>query len=136
MKELIQKELENLWNKSDDVDIDKQLEIFDGLKSIVTKDDLPQIVSALQSEKSDFWIRELLAEIICDLDGYEFLLELFVALEKNFKEGHDNDGFCFFLTELASSNSIECKKKLENFLFTPDFKYKDNAKWLIEFCQN
>ena len=66
MKETISKELEVLWSNFDENDVDQKLEAFERLKAVVTKDDLPQLLEALKSERNDFWVRELLSEPIAD----------------------------------------------------------------------
>src|SRR5690349_16805010 len=99
MNDVIAKELEILWSDFNDYDVEEKLESFERLKNSATKDDLPQLISALKSEKSDFWIRELLSEPVSELGGSEYLPELLESLQKNFDEGHDNDGFCIFLVE-------------------------------------
>ena len=136
MNPIIEKELEVLWSDFDKNDVDQKLEAFEGLKNSATKDDLPQLISALKSERNDFWTRELLAEPISELGGCEYLSELFEALQKNYDEGHDNDGFNAYLTETAYSEPQLCKKKLLELTAAPDFKYKNRAEWLLEFCEN
>lgn len=134
MSEIIAKELEILWSDFDNYDVEQKLEAFERLKSSAIKDDLPQLVSALKADKSNFWIRELLSEPISDLGGFEYLPELFEALQKNYDEGHDNDSFCFFLTELAESEPELCKTSLLKLIDLPNFKYKKHAEWLLDFC--
>ena len=85
--------------------------------------------------KNNFWVRELLAEPICDLGGSEFLEELFDALLLNEQEGHDNDSFNHFLTEIADSEPEKCKAKLNQLLAQPNFKHKEKATWLLQFCE-
>lgn len=135
MNEAIAKEFEFLWSDFDDYDVEQKLESFERLRNSATKDDLPQLISALKSEKNDFWIRELLSEPISELGGSEYFPELFEALQKNYDEGHDNDGFCFFLTELANSEPELCKKNLLKLIDSPEFKFRNHAEWLLEFCE-
>ncbi len=135
MNEVIEKELEILWSDFNANDVEQKLEAFERLKNAATKEDLPQLITALKSEKSDFWIRELLSEPISEFGGSEYLPELFDALQKNFDEGHDNDGFCHFLTEIAHSEPDLCKQKLLKLIDSSDFKHKDHAEWLLEFCE-
>ncbi len=135
MNEAIAKEFEFLWSDFDDYDVEQKLESFERLRNSATKDDLPQLISALKSEKNDFWIRELLSEPISKLGGSEYFPELFEALQKNYDEGHDNDGFCFFLTELANSEPELCKKNLLKLIDSPEFKFRNHAEWLLEFCE-
>ena len=135
MNPVIEKALEILWSDFRDYDVDEKLESFERLKNSALKDDLPQLISALKSKKTDFWIRELLSEPISELGGSDYLPELLEALQKNYDDGHDNDGFCFFLTELAESEPELCKIKLLELIDSPTFEHKDSAKWLLEFCE-
>lgn len=135
MNPIIEKGLEILWSDFNDYDVEEKLESFERLKNSATIDDLPQLISALKSEKTDFWVRELLSQPISELGGSYYLPELFEALQKNYDDGHDNDGFCFFLTELADSETELCKKKLLELIDSPTFEYKNHAKWLLEFCE-
>lgn len=135
MNSLIERELSILWsdNNQED-DVDRILSAFHRLNAAATQDDLPQLVEAIRSEKSDFWIRELLSEPISRLGGVEYLDELFDALALNYADGHDNDGFCHHLTEIAHFEPERCREKLEVLIKTPDFRYIEHAKWLLEFC--
>jgi hypothetical protein len=135
MNPIIEKELGILWSDFKDYDVQEKLETFEKLKNSATREDLPRLISALKSEKNDFWIRELLSELISEIGGSEYLLELFEALQKNYNEGHDNDSFCFFLTELADSEPESCRKKLLELIDSPNFEYKNHAIWLLEFCE-
>jgi hypothetical protein len=131
MSSPLQRELEIMWSESD---IDAVLEAHQRLMAVATKEDLPLLVSALESQKNDFWTRELLSEPIAYLGSSDFLPVLFDAMERNYQDGHDNDGLAHFLTEIAGQQPTECKAKLEEFLNSPDFAHRDRAKWLLEFC--
>lgn len=135
MNKAITKELENLWSDFAENDVDEKLEAFGRLKAAATKEDLPQLLDALESGRSDFWVRELLSEPISDLGGSKYLPELFDALQKNYDEGHDNDGFNHFLTEIAWAEPEACKEKLAELLANEKFKHREAAMWLLEFCE-
>lgn len=115
-------------------EVDAVIASFEELKRISTAGDLPELVAAMQSDRSDFWLRELLSEPITQIGGCNYLPVLFDALEKGEDEGHDNDGFCFHLTELAAADPISCRVKLEAMLAKPGHKHKEIAEWLLEFC--
>ncbi len=134
MNDAIAKELEVLWADFDKYDVNQKLDSSERIGQIATKEDLPQLISALKSERNDFWTRELLAHPISELGGSKYLQELFDALEKNYEEGHDNDNLNFFLTEIADSEPQLCKKELLRLIDSSNFKYKNRAKWLLEFC--
>ncbi|CAB5098358.1 hypothetical protein D3OALGA1CA_1262 [Olavius algarvensis associated proteobacterium Delta 3] len=135
MKKEIQEEIEILWSDFEDYDVDQKLEASDRINKCASKEDLPQLLNLLKSEKNNFWVRELLAEPICDLGGSEFLEELFDASLLNEQEGHDNDSFNHFLTEIADSEPEKCKAKLNQLLAQPNFKHKEKATWLLQFCE-
>jgi HEAT repeat protein len=131
MSSPLQRELEILWSETD---VDVVLEAHERLKAIATKEDLPILLGALKSEKNDFWTRELLAEPIAYLGGSDCLPDLFDAMERNYRDGHDNDSLAHFLTEIAGQEPAGCKAKLEGLMNSPDFPHRDYAKWLLEFC--
>jgi hypothetical protein len=128
----LQPHLEILWSEAD---IDTVLEAQDRLIAIATKEDLPELVEALKSERNNFWTRELIAEPIAYLGGSDSLRELFNAKDKNHKDGHDSDSLNFFLTEIADAEPAACKAKLESLMESPDFPHRNYAKWLLEFCK-
>jgi len=134
MNNAILKEMEILWSSFEKFDVDQKLEAFQRLKESATKEDLPVLLDFLRSERNDFWIRELLAEPICDLGGSQCLPELFDAYDLNEEDGHDNDGFNAYLIDLAFSEPENCKAKLLELLSHQNFKHKDIAIWLIGYC--
>ena len=134
MNTAIDKELEILWSNFEESDVDAKLEAFERLKLAAKKEDLPQLLDALKSDRNDFWVRELLSEPISELGGSKYLPELFDALQKNYDEGHDNDGFNHFLTEIAWAEPESCKNKLTELLSNENFQHREAAEWLLEFC--
>ncbi len=135
MNQAIAKELEILWSEIGENNVDSKLRAFERLKTASTKKDLPQLVEALKSEKNDFWMRELLSDPISDLGGVDYLPELFDALQKNYDDGHDNDGFHHHLMEIAWSEPAKCKQILSGLLATEEFNHREIAQWLLEFCE-
>lgn len=82
MSQSIAKELEVLWSKFEENGVEEKLEALEKLKLAATKEDLPQLLDALKSNRSDFWVRELLSEPVSNLGGSKYLPELFDALQK------------------------------------------------------
>ncbi len=115
-------------------DVDVLLGSFDELKRTCTIADLPASVSAMQSEQSVFWLRELLSGPITELGGCDCLPVLFNALSKGEIEGHDNDLFCSNLRDMARADPIACWEKLESMTAVPDFKHLEMARWLLGYC--
>ena len=116
------------------VRVEVVLQAHQRIKNIATKDDLPFLAEALRSERNDFWTRELLAEPIAYLGGSNYIPDLLIALDRNYKDGHDNDSLEHFLTEIALRDPEACKTKLDCLLNSTDFQYRDQAKWLLEYC--
>ena len=135
VNQAIAKELEILWSDVDKNDVSVKLEAFERLKAITTKNDLSQLVDAIKSERNDFWIRELLSDLISDLGGADYLTELFDALQKNYEEGHDNDAFHHQLMEIAWAEPTKCRQKLLELMATDGFVHKEAAQWLLAFCE-
>ena len=135
---MIEQEIEAIFAGQDiggHVDIDGVLQAFERLRSIATEADLPTLVAAIQSQRNNFWTRELFAEPICQLGGVDYLEPLLEAAQLNLDDGHDNDSFDMFLTELAYAEPEKCRIKLEALLVRADFRYREAARWLLEFCE-
>jgi hypothetical protein len=115
-------------------DVDAQIEAFNDLESRVTETDVPILLAALESDTSDFWVRELLAQPIIRLSGAKALPQLMAALRRNFEEGHDNDGFAFFLIELAKSNPDNVRGQLQSLAATAGKAELKDINWLLEYC--
>lgn len=134
MSSPVAKELEIILSNDEAHDEFEKIESHERLSAIAVKDDLPELLAALKSDRNDFFTRELLAQPISELGGAECLVELFEAFQKNFDEGHDNDGFSNSLIEIASIEPEKCRIELMKLLAVPDFKHKEHAQWLLEFC--
>ena len=135
MNKIIQQEMEILWSDYDEYSVNQKLEAFERLKAASSRSDLSQLLDLLKSEQNDFWVRELLAEPISEYGGSNCLPELFDGLKLNELEGHDNDTFLHFLTEIAYSGPMECKSTLQNLIARKNYEHKTRAEWLIEFCE-
>ena len=127
--------LNEMWSSAAAQNVEQTLEAFDRVKQASTRADLPTLLNYMRSDTSDFWLRELLSEPICHFGGCEVLPELFDALQKGFDEGHDNDGFCHRLMEIAWEHPVACKQRLLALLSMPDYKHRQSAEWLLEFCE-
>lgn len=136
---MITKEIEAIFAGQDigdgEVDVDGVLEAFERLMSIATEADLPTLLAAIQSPENNFWTRELFAEPICELGGSEYLEPLFEAAQLGMDEGHDNDHFNACLIGIAEAEPKKCRMKLEELLARADFKHREAATWLFEFCE-
>ncbi len=70
------------------------------IREVASESDLPELLAALESEKGDFWSREMLAEPIAEIGGLPVVEPLLVAYRRNAADGHDNDTFSHTLYEL------------------------------------
>jgi hypothetical protein len=122
--------LETIWSKTD---VDTVLKAHERLISIATKEDLPELIDALRSDRNDFWTRELISEPVAYLGSVDYLPELFEALEKNSADGHDSDTLVHLLTEIASRNPDACMAKLEA-IKDSEPAHSRYTDWLLEFC--
>ena len=68
--------------------------------------------------------------------GGSALPELFQAYQRGFDEGHDNDGFSAALIELALADPDGVRGVLEALSKSGDAAVRQNAAWLMEFCDN
>lgn len=132
MNEVIQKEVEILWS-GEEYSIEQKLEAFERLKKAATEKDLPQLIQLLESDRNDFWTRELLCEPVITLGGSDYFPQLFDAYILNENDGHDNDTLNLLLTELAESDPNKNKEILTRLSL--DSKYKDLAEWLLDYCK-
>ncbi len=135
---MIAEELKEIFAGQDvegNVDVDGVLAAFDRLVKRATVDDVPELIAAIQSPENNFWTRELLSGPICQLDGPNHLEILFAAAQQGLDEGHDNDLFHFNLSEMAELESDKCRKKLKELLVQNNFRHREAAEWLLEYCE-
>jgi len=130
MNEIIERELQVIFANAD---VEDTIAAFERLRAATKEEDIPRLVEALKSNKSDFWTRELLAQPICEIGGPEYLRPLLDVLAKGDAEGHDNDGFAHFLMEMAGTHPAEVRQRLEQLML--EDKYRKDAEWLLEFCK-
>jgi len=58
MKKEIQEEMEILWSDFEDYDVDQKLEASDRINKCASKEDLPQLLNLLKSEKNNLVIKK------------------------------------------------------------------------------
>ena len=96
-------------------------------------DDILNLLALLESD--DFFVREAAAWPLAELTGPTVLTELFVAYQRGFDEGHDNDGFTAALLEIPSLFPGEAKLSLERIIASAKEPMRGHAHWLIEFVE-
>ena len=134
MNPIIEQEIMVLWGDYDVYSVDQKLASFERLKNAIHTEDIPQLIEFLKSKRSDFWVRELLSEPICEIGGAIYLNDLFDAFALNEQDGHDNDSFSHFLIELAQSDPRGCRQNIVKLLQNPEYKHARIAEWLLTFC--
>ncbi len=96
--------LESVLGLQTDIDdLDATIAAYAEIGARATVEDLPKLLETLRSDRSDFFVREMLAAPIAALGGPSVLEELLTAFQRNHAEGHDNDGMSLHLIELVEA---------------------------------
>jgi HEAT repeat protein len=98
-----------------------------------TAEDVPRLMDMLKD--SDFFVREAAAWPLSELAGLAVLPQLLIALQRTFEDGHDGDGFQAALFELVEADKPAAREALNELLKNGDKATRENAKWLLEFCE-
>ena len=113
-------------------DVDTSVEAAGRLNKEAEIEDVPKLLELLQSD--DFFVREAAAWPLAELAGVKLLPELFVAYQRGFGEGHDNDGFTAALLEIPAIYPNEARQAIEQIVATAEEPIRSHASWLLEFC--
>ena len=116
-------------------DVDAQMEEFERLDRGATRDDLPILLSALQTEDAGPWLRELISQPVLRIGGVSVLPDVLRAFDRNFREGHDNDTLSGLLADFAEQNRVEVKKALDAIELEHDGILPETIDWLLEYCE-
>ena len=95
-------------------------------------EDVPRLRALLKDES--FFVREAAAWPLSDLGAVIALPELLQALQRGHDEGHDNDGLCSALADLAEGNAAEAFPILKQLAVSDDAALRERAAWLLQFC--
>jgi hypothetical protein len=114
-------------------DVDAAVAACERLHREATAEDLPRLRDLLTD--GSFFVREAAAWPLSEIAGAAALPELLEAYQRGFDEGHDNDGFSAALIEMAAADPDGVRRALSGFLQSSDSKVRDNASWLLEFCE-
>lgn len=98
-----------------------------------TANDLRRLRELLNGD--DAFIREAAAWPISRIVGAPAMRELLLAYQRGFDEGDDNDGFSTALIELATADPSGCKKALLALAEAEIASLRENAVWLLQFCE-
>lgn len=118
----------------DSRDEDVAVAAAERLHAEATTEDVPRLLNLLEVGK-DFFVREAAAWPLAELSGPAVLRELFVAYQRGFDEGHDNDGFTAALLEVPALHPLNTRPVLERLASNEAGPIRKYAQWLLEFCQ-
>jgi|SRR5687768_13482113 len=93
--------------------------------------DVPRLLQLLENE--DFVVREAAAWPLASVGGPEVLPELFLAYQRGFDDGHDNDGFTTALIELVELHPNDSRQKLLELKVSSNPIIQKYAEWLLQF---
>jgi HEAT repeat protein len=127
-----------IWKELSDAlrgerDVERAARAVRQLQEQATAEDVPRLMEMLND--SDFFIREAAAWPLTGLAGLAALPQLLAALQRTFDDGHDGDGFQTALIELVEADKPAARRVLDGLLKTGDEAMRENAKWLLEFCE-
>ncbi|MCP3974118.1 MAG: hypothetical protein GY720_06465 [bacterium] len=129
MEELVQRALEVPTGS-----MKRDLALFAEIRRAASRSDVPLLLETMQSDRANFWIREMLAEPACDLGGPKALPELLGAFAANTAEGHDNDSFSVHLIGLVEEEPAASAAVLSEIIEEGDADLRPIAGWLLEYC--
>jgi hypothetical protein len=118
---------------ADGDEIEGILGVYAQIRAQASLEDLPILLNALQSDRGDFWVREMLAEPIAYLGGPGVLPELLRAYERNREGGHDNDSFTINLIDLVELNPEESGDVLRRIMDSESADLRPAAEWLLQY---
>ncbi|MCA0242048.1 MAG: hypothetical protein LCI02_14435 [Proteobacteria bacterium] len=84
----------------------------------------------------DFFIREAAAWPLAELAGPKVLVDLLLAYQRGFDEGHDNDGFTAALLEIPALHPTAARLSLVQIIGSFEEPMRGPAAWLLEFCES
>lgn len=127
---------DNRWhqlvNDIEGEDIELMVEACENLQKEAEATDVSRLLKLLNHES--FVVREAASWPLAIVGGPAVLSELFLAFQRGFDEGLDNDGFTTALIELVELHPIKSREKLLELKNSPNRIIQENADWLLEFC--
>jgi hypothetical protein len=116
-----------------DPDVSACVKAAEQLQAEASMADVPNLLELLKS--GDFFIREAAAWPLAELAGPKVLVELLLAYQRGFDEGHDNDGFTAALLEIPALHPTETRLSLRQIIGSSEEPMRGHAAWLLEFCE-
>ncbi len=129
---------ERQWNElnealRDERDADRVTAAAKFLYENAAAEDVPRLMEMLKD--NDDVVREAIAGPLGKLAGPTELPQLLIALQRGFDDGYDCDSFQAALVEIAEANKTAAQKVLNGLMKSSDKVTRENAKWLLEFCE-
>ncbi len=112
-------------------DIESMVEACERLHREAEVEDIPKLVELLKDK--DFVVREAAAWPLARLGATHTFEQLFLAYQRGFNEGHDNDGFTTALIELAELHAEDSRKSLADLQTRPNPVLQRYSSWLLTF---
>jgi hypothetical protein len=113
-------------------DIELMVEACEHLQKEAEVSDVSRLVKLLEHES--FVVREAAAWPLALLGDATVIPELFVAYERGFAEGHDNDGFSSALAEMTTLHREPVRRALIELKYSTNLNFREYANWLLDFC--
>lgn len=127
---------DNRWNQLvtdiEGYDVELMVEAGEHLRNEAEVTDVPKLLELLQHES--FVVREAASWPLAIVGGSAVLPEMFIAFQRGFDEGFDNDGFSAALIGLVELHPSSSREKLLELKNSPNPIFQKNAEWLLEFC--
>lgn len=114
-------------------DVDVMVAAASRLLSGSIEEDVPKLNILLQEDSA--FVREAAAWPLTELTGVALLPALLPAFQRGIDDGHDNDGFATALIGMVEADSEKARSLLSELLASGDAAMRDNARWLLEFCE-
>jgi HEAT repeat protein len=125
------KELDALLRRVRDGDESAPVLAF--LHENASTEDVPGLIGLLNDE--DIVVREIVAEPLGRLASPAVLPQLLTVLQRGLDEGHDCDSLQAVLAEIVEADKAGARQVLKPLTTSSDKATRENAEWLLEFCE-
>jgi HEAT repeat protein len=115
-------------------DLDRAVAASMALGEITDRSRIPELERLIQDD--DFFVREAAATPLISLKGIDAFPLLLEALERGAREGHDNDGLAFEISELVECHKAEVTPRLLEMLRARRSETRSHAAWLLGFVSD
>ncbi len=107
--------------------------LFEQLERTLTAEDAPNLVTALERQRENFFGVEMFSQVLRCLSDPEMLEPLLVAMDWVWGMGHDGDGFQAALAYLVESKPVRSRAVLQTLheRRPPNISGERN-EWLME----